>query len=108
MLSHGSRYFLLGDQFEHLRVEVRISCDDVTGFHKGLRIIEVRDQAAGLLYEQTARGEVPWLEPQFPEAVEASTGDVSKIERCRTGSPDAAGSQQHGPEHPQPGVQIGH
>ncbi len=67
---------------------------------------QVADQAARLEHEQAPGGNVPGIEPDFPEAVVEARGDVGEIERGGTGSPDARRMHDHRPHHRQIGVEV--
>src|SRR5437879_10265966 len=53
---------------------------------------EVADLAASFFNEQNARGDVPLVEAEFPEAVEAPGGHAGQIERRRSVAAHAVGS----------------
>src|SRR5436190_12859472 len=48
------------------------------------RAVIIGDHAARLLDQEFARGDVPRIQPFFPEAIKPATGDVSHVDRCRT------------------------
>lgn len=58
---------------------------------------KVTNTAAGLFHQQNARGGVPGSQAEFPEGVEAATGNGAKIERGGTIAADAVGTERVGP-----------
>src|SRR4051812_13430019 len=59
---------------------------------------EVRDDTAGLGDDERAGGDVPRLELQLPEAVEAPGGDVAEVEGGGAGAADALRAARHAAE----------
>jgi hypothetical protein len=57
--------------------------------------------AAGLLNDQDAAGDVPGVEPLFPEAVEPPGGDVAHIERGRPEPAHGARLREEAAEQPE-------
>src|SRR5436189_1145037 len=45
------------------------------------RAVIIGDHAARLLDQEFARGDVPRIQPFFPEAIKPATGDVSHVDR---------------------------
>ena len=61
--------------------------------------IQIADQPAGLGNEQTACGHVPWVEADFPKAIVIARGDISEVERGRTGTANSCGRGHHRAHH---------
>lgn len=59
---------------------------------------KIRDAGARLLRDDAARGRVPRIEFQFPEAVATSGCDVTQIQRRRSPSPDGLRFHQKTPK----------
>src|SRR5260370_32755460 len=53
---------------------------------------EIADPTAGLFDQERAGGGVPFLQAEFPEAVEAARGHASEIERSGPITPHAVGA----------------
>ena len=53
--------------------------------------VEVGDDSAGFANDQNAGRNVPRREHELPEPVESPARDVGKVERGRSGAPDAGG-----------------
>src|SRR4029079_7687150 len=67
---------------------------------------EVADEAAGLEYEEAARGDVPCVEADLEESVVVPRGDVGEVERRRAGAAQSGGLLRHHFQHLQIRVEI--
>lgn len=60
---------------------LRIAADEVAAGQVVRLAGEVADEAAGFGDQQRAGRHVPWAQAEFPEAVEATRGDIGQVER---------------------------
>ena len=67
---------------------------------------EIADEAARFLDEQAAGGDVPRVEPDFPEPVVETRRDIGEIERGGAGPAQAGGLLDHCLHHPHVGIEI--
>ena len=65
----------------------------------GRLAVEVRDHAAGLLYEQAAGRPVPGLEAALVEGVDAAGGEPGQVERGGAGAADVAHAAAAAADH---------
>ena len=77
MRIHGE----LPNQRQKLSEDLRVAGTDVAGFKPFFAACEVGDQAARFENDETAGGDIPGLEAEFPEAVVAAAGDPAEVKR---------------------------
>src|ERR1039458_1625024 len=58
------------------------------------RTVKAGHASAGFLDQKRARGRVPRIQIEFPEAVVAPAGDVGQVEGRRSGAPQAVRAQR--------------
>ena len=68
---------------------------------------QVGDQSPGLLHEQDSGGDIPGLEAKLEVAIEATTSDVSQIQRRRSEPAHAAGLAENRREQFEGGLGLG-
>src|ERR1051325_3176581 len=85
-------------RLDHLVVDQAVGGERLLAVDGEFAAGKIRDDAAGLGDDERAGGDVPRLELQFPEAVEASRGDIAEIERGGTGAADALRAARHAAE----------
>jgi len=81
-------------------VKNTVAGDDRPTRELGVASVEVSDAATGFPHEQDAGGEVPRIEEELPECIEASTGDVGEVERGRPRTTDSGDDRHESPELP--------
>src|SRR5690606_25633634 len=72
---------------QHLGEQLGRGGQHIAAFHPPLFAIEVGDQAARLEDQQTAGGQIPGLQIDSAESVEAAGCDIGQVEYCRTQTP---------------------
>src|SRR5262245_45755826 len=94
------------DQLEQLGKHLRIAANDVA-VEEIIRFAgEIGDEAARFEYQQRASGHVPQREPELPEAVDATAGDVRQIERGGARPAHASAFLDDALEHAQVGIEV--
>ena len=78
-------------------MEVVVGGQHITSRQHFVAARQIAQISTGLAYQNNSGGDVPRREAKFPEPVEPAGGNISQVEGCRTGSPDAGGS---GPPSP--------
>ena len=73
----------LPNQRQKLSENLWVAGTDVPGFKPFFAAREVGDQAARFENNETAGGDIPGLEAEFPEAVVAAAGYPAEVKRRR-------------------------
>ena len=60
---------------------------------------EIADAASCFDDEQRAGGDIPGIEPDFPESVEAARGDIGEVESAGAGAADAGALRDQRVQH---------
>ena len=68
------------ERADHLGKHLGIGRDDLPAVEVVVVARQVADEAAGLEHQQAAGGDVPRVQPDFPEAVVETRGDIGEIE----------------------------
>src|SRR5258708_1555291 len=58
------------------------------------RTVKAADLASGFFHDQSASGRIPGIEIELPETVEAPAGDVTQVQRRRSGPANAMRMQR--------------
>jgi hypothetical protein len=69
--------------FKHIAMDVTIAGHDGTTIRAERLASNICDPASGLLHYQTTGSHIPRIEIQLPIAIQASTGHLTEIQRCR-------------------------
>src|SRR5690606_27084280 len=81
---------------QHLREYLRRGGDDAARLHPLLFTFEVGYEPARFQYQQTARSDIPWLEPDAAIAVETPGRHIGQIEHRRAEPAHSGALSQHG------------
>src|SRR5262249_1719218 len=93
------------EQLDERSVNLRRAGDDVSRLAV-LRAAQGADAPPGLLDEQRSGCRVPGTQTDFPERINAASGDIGEIERGSARPAYTGRVQRHGPQHLEIGIEI--